>query len=214
MAAMVVYEIRQALTSPLVTKVCYAVKSESGDSFQATKTIDWMNGIETARFLPTAVTLKQDGCKSYGWQALTDGEQMAYTGTYLAFKLDLLNKESHTFAIGDVSGHSAIKINQLLADFFSYILKEVQDIIQPILLKLYGVKWYQANIHLVLTQPAVGNTERRSKYWTDLKDGFKSAGFSALNHQIVGSLEEPLAAARYVLQRKYDSNAINFKVCH
>ena len=196
------------LTPPTVTKVCYTLKTKAKNSFEDVKTIRWRIREQKVPIVPTAVTRKQDACTAYGWQALEDGEQMAYRTTYLAFKLDLLNHKSHSFAVGDASCRFATDINQLLAGFFGYILKKVQDTIQPELQEKHSVKWHQANIDLVLTQPATGNEDSRLKYWTALRDTFMSAGFSASNHRIIGDLEEPKAAARYVLQE-----ARNYQVC-
>lgn len=91
------------LTSAAVTKVCYTARTNDGASFENTTTIFWRDGPAQKPILPTAVTKKPDAPTTYGWQALDDGELMAYDTTYLAFKLDLLKSKSHIFALGDSS---------------------------------------------------------------------------------------------------------------
>ena len=210
----------QPLTSPVVTKVCYTIKNPPNyppkeGVFAFTKIMYWpRKDLEPWEpILPTAVTRKQDASPAYGWQALQDGEDTAFKSTYLAFKLDLLSNKPHTFAIGETSCRFATDINQLLVDFFGYILKKVQDEIQSTLQNAHSVKWHQAHIDLVLTQPATGNEDSRLKYWSTLKDAIESAGFSAPTHRIIGDLEEPKAAARYVLQQPCDGETGHYQVC-
>ncbi len=136
---------------------------------------------------------------------------MSYTTTFTSLKLALLNNNSQAFAIGDSACANATDVTELVADFFRHVLKGVKNSVQELLLAGHSINWDNADIHLVLSVPATGSEESRGKYWKVLEDSVVKAGFSAPNHQIVGDMMEPKAAARYALQHMAKGETQGYK---